>query len=67
MSSSNVNNNIEDLLRQLHGQIKSSDWLKSNTAEKFEQENPEIAEAWKNAIAQDTPQQDGNKKTENSK
>lgn len=41
---------IEDLLKQLHGQIKSSDWLKENTAEKFENENPELIKAWKEAL-----------------
>ena len=41
---------IEDLLRQLHGQIKSSDWLQTNTADKLEQENPELIRAWKDAI-----------------
>ena len=41
---------IENLLRQLHGQIKSSDWLQTNTADKLEQENPELIKAWKDAL-----------------
>ena len=41
---------IEDLLRQLHGQIKSSNWLESNTAGKLEEQNPELIKAWKDAI-----------------
>ena len=41
---------IEDLLRQLHGQIKSSNWLESNTAVKLEEQNPELIKAWKDAI-----------------
>ncbi|CAF0868651.1 unnamed protein product [Brachionus calyciflorus] len=42
--------NIEDLLRQLHGQIKSSDWLEVNNSSKLENENPELIKAWKDAI-----------------
>jgi hypothetical protein len=42
-------NGLEDLLRQLHGQIKSSNWLETNT-NKLEQENPELLKAWKDAI-----------------
>ena len=41
---------IENLLRELHSQIKSSNWLETNTASKLEQENPELVKAWKNAI-----------------
>lgn len=61
MSSSGDNDNaenmnlkeddgIENLLRQLHGQIKSSNWLETNTAVKLEEENPELIKAWKTAI-----------------
>jgi hypothetical protein len=42
-------NGLEDLLRQLHGQIKSSNWLETNN-NKLEQENPELIKAWKDAI-----------------
>lgn len=41
---------VENLLRQLHGQIKSSDWLKENSAQKLENENPELIKSWKEAI-----------------
>lgn len=44
--------NLENLLRQLHSQIKSSDWLQTNTADKFEQENPDLIKAWKQEIQQ---------------
>jgi hypothetical protein len=44
--------NLENLLRQLHMQIKSSDWLQTNTADKFEQENPDLIKAWKQEIQQ---------------
>lgn len=46
----NQEDQLEDLLRQLHGQIKSSNWLDTNTASKLEQENPELISAWKSAI-----------------
>lgn len=41
---------IEDLLKQLHGQIKTSNWLATNTVNKLEEENPELIKAWKDAI-----------------
>ncbi len=44
---------IEDLLRTLHGQIKTSTWLQENTANKLEQENPDLIKAWKQAINTD--------------
>jgi hypothetical protein len=44
------NENLEDLLRNLHKQIKSTKWLEENNAEKFEQENPELIKAWNEAI-----------------
>lgn len=37
---------LEDLVRTLHQQIKSSDWLKENTAEKWMEDNPKLAEAF---------------------
>lgn len=44
---------LEDLLATLGQQIRNSDWLQQNTPEKFEEENPEIAQIFKN-IASDT-------------
>jgi hypothetical protein len=46
----NSGNGIEDLLRQLHGQIKTSDWLEKNTANSFQEQNPDLVKAWKDAI-----------------
>ena len=37
---------LEDLVRTLHEQMKESDWLKTNTADKWVQENPELAKAF---------------------
>lgn len=42
---------LEDLIRNLHRQIKDSDWLQENTAEKLAAENPELAKAF---LHQDT-------------
>ncbi|XP_055864202.1 uncharacterized protein LOC106080073 isoform X1 [Biomphalaria glabrata] len=41
---------LEDLLSTLSQQIKSSDWLQLNTAEKFAKENPEVAQIFKDAV-----------------
>ena len=43
--------NLEDLLKNLHKQIKTTKWLEVNSAEKFEQENPELIKAWNEAIS----------------
>lgn len=37
---------LEDLIHTLNRQIKDSDWLKENTAEKWVAENPELAKAF---------------------
>lgn len=42
---------LEDLVRALQRQIKDSDWLQENTAEKWASENPELAKAF---LHQDT-------------
>ncbi|XP_071110179.1 uncharacterized protein [Haliotis cracherodii] len=41
--------NLEDLLSTLQKQIKGSDWLKENTAEKWTAENKELAEEFMKA------------------
>ena len=48
---------IEDLLRQLHGQIKATDWLEKNTADTFQEQNPDLVKAWKDAIVSESTQQ----------
>ena len=45
-----VGSQLETLLQQLHGQIRNSGWLEKNTAEKLEEENPQLIKAWKEAI-----------------
>jgi hypothetical protein len=42
---------LEALLSRLHGQIKTSDWLSVNTADKLQSENPELLRAWQQAVA----------------
>lgn len=49
---------LEDLLRKLHGQIKSSDWLEKNTAASLEMANPELIRAWKEAVQPDNQNSD---------
>lgn len=51
---------LEDLLRKLHGQIKSSDWLVKNTTSNLEKENPELVRAWKEATQPDTSSSQNN-------
>ncbi|XP_067658703.1 uncharacterized protein [Haliotis asinina] len=41
--------NLEDLLSTLQKQIKGSDWLKENTAEKWVAENKDLAEEFMKA------------------
>lgn len=44
-------NQLEDLVKQLKGQINSSGWLDVNTAGKLEEQNPDLIKAWKEAVA----------------
>lgn len=37
---------LEQLLEKLKVQMKTSDWLKVNTPEKFANENPDVAKAF---------------------
>lgn len=47
VESEEVGESLEDLVRTLHQQIKNSDWLKENTAEKWMEDNPELAKAFR--------------------
>uniref|UniRef100_A0A0B6YBN5 Uncharacterized protein n=1 Tax=Arion vulgaris TaxID=1028688 RepID=A0A0B6YBN5_9EUPU len=47
--TTNKRESLEDLLTTLSNQINNSDWLQQNTAEKFAVENPEVAEAFRDA------------------
>jgi hypothetical protein len=48
---------LESLVRTLHNQIKSSNWLDVNNASKFEQENPELMKAWNEEVEKFNQQQ----------
>ncbi|CAG5135961.1 unnamed protein product, partial [Candidula unifasciata] len=48
---------LEELLTTLGQQINNSDWLQQNTAEKFAEENPEVAKAFQDAASKSS--QDG--------
>jgi len=43
-------NELDDLVSQLRQTINKSDWLVLNTSAKWEQENPELAKQWREAI-----------------
>jgi hypothetical protein len=38
--------NLDDLLSTLKNQISNSDWLEKNTADKWVQENPDLAKEY---------------------
>lgn len=44
-----VKDPLEDLVRTLNSNIKGSNWLQENTADKWVQENPELAREYKKA------------------
>ncbi|PFX30664.1 1-aminocyclopropane-1-carboxylate synthase-like protein 1 [Stylophora pistillata] len=52
VESEEVGESLEDLVRTLHQQIKNSDWLKENTAEKWMEDNPELAKAFRKQNAE---------------
>ncbi|XP_077994771.1 1-aminocyclopropane-1-carboxylate synthase-like protein 1 isoform X2 [Glandiceps talaboti] len=52
-AATSTGDNVEDLMASLHQQIKTSDWLKQNTAENWVEENPELYKEYKEAAAQD--------------
>jgi NADP-dependent 3-hydroxy acid dehydrogenase YdfG len=43
-------NELDDLVSQLRQTINKTDWLVHNTSAKWEQENPELAKQWREAI-----------------
>ena len=43
---------LENLIRTLHDKMTTSDWLKTNTAEKWAEENPELAKHFKQPNAE---------------
>jgi len=51
MSDSNKNNSLEDLLSKCKQTINNSDWLKENSANQWEADNPEVAIEYRKAAA----------------
>ena len=45
---------VEDLVRLVTDQIRSSDWLVHNTAARWQEENPELAAEFIRLAASDT-------------
>lgn len=50
-------NELDDLVSQLRQSINKSDWLVHNTSAKWEEQNPELAQQWREAI-KSTPTND---------
>ena len=49
MATAEGNDSLEKMLRTLNTNIKTTDWLTQNTADKWVQENPQLAEDYKSA------------------
>ena len=49
MATAEGNDSLENMLRTLNTNIKTTDWLTQNTADKWVQENPQLAEDYKSA------------------
>ncbi|CAF2966109.1 unnamed protein product [Rotaria sp. Silwood2] len=49
-TTTTTENGLDDLVSQLRQTINKSDWLKHNTSAKWEQENPELAKQWREAM-----------------
>lgn len=47
---SGASNDLEGLVSSLKDQISNSDWLQKNTAEKWSEENPELAKEFMEAM-----------------
>ena len=43
-------NDLDNLVSQLRQTINKSDWLSQNTSAKWEEQNPELAKQWREAI-----------------
>lgn len=54
-ASSTTENDLDDLVSQLRQTINKSDWLVHNTSAKWEEENPELAKQWREALKNNQP------------
>jgi hypothetical protein len=48
-------NELDDLVSKLRQTINKSDWLTKNTSTKWEQDNPELAKQWREALKNNQP------------
>lgn len=49
-SASTAENDLDNLVSQLRQTINQSNWLVQNTSTKWEEENPELAKQWREAM-----------------
>jgi hypothetical protein len=54
-STTSTENQLDDLVSQLRQTINKSDWLTHNTSAKWEEENPELAKQWREAVKTNQP------------
>lgn len=54
-STQSSESNLDDLVSQLRQNINKSDWLTHNTSAKWEKENPELAQQWREALKANAP------------
>ena len=50
-----VGTELDNLVSQLRQTINKSDWLTRNTSAKWEQDNPELAKQWRQALQPNPP------------
>ena len=49
-TTTTTENELDDLVSQLRQTINKGDWLVQNTSKKWEEENPELAKQWREAL-----------------
>ena len=50
---------LHDLIKSFQNEVKQSDWLKDNTSDKWERENPELAKQYRDAATGTTKTNNG--------
>lgn len=51
-NKNNSETDLHDLIKTFQSEVKQSDWLKNNTADQWESQNPEVAKQYRDAIAE---------------
>jgi len=57
---------LHDLIKTFQNEVKQSDWLKDNTSDKWERENPELAKQYRDASTTTTTTKTNSVATGNS-